>query len=154
MSVRPFSPSEAFAFPAPPRENRSGDATPTMNQTLMRPAPTAHARYSENPFADAFSVPDTPTAPSAQFDAVETIWRPFEQTLQDEITVNVGDQVKVLAVYDDGWAMIERISAGRGKTVGLVPIDCMRKGQESVSSFLAAKRVSSVDATGYLAMAV
>ncbi|KAJ7738377.1 hypothetical protein B0H16DRAFT_1325420 [Mycena metata] len=153
MSVRPFSPSEAFAFPAPPREARSGEATPTVNQTLV-PAPTTHARYIENPFADAFSVPDTPTAPSAQFDAVETIWRPFEQTLQDEITVSVADQVKVLAVYDDGWAMIERISTGRGKTVGLIPIDCMRKGEESVSSFLAAKRVSSVDATGYLAMAV
>ncbi|KAJ7160219.1 hypothetical protein C8R46DRAFT_905702 [Mycena filopes] len=150
MSVRPFSPSEAFTFPTPPRENRSGQATPTptITQTLT------HTRYSENPFADAFAVPDTPKAgASAEFDAVETIWRPFEQTLQDEISVQVADQVKVLAVYDDGWAMIERISLGRGKAVGLIPIDCMRKAEETVSSFLNAKRVSSVDATGYIAMA-
>jgi hypothetical protein len=125
------------------------------------PSPPPTAKYSENPFADAFSVPVAARA-SAEFDAVETVWRPFEQTLQDEMTVVAGDKVKVLAVYDDGWAMIERVGMGKGKgkaqdgrtDVGLIPIDCMRKAEESVSSFLAAKRVSSVDATGYTAMAV
>ncbi|KAJ7133481.1 hypothetical protein C8R44DRAFT_611036 [Mycena epipterygia] len=173
MSVRPFSPSESFAFPSPPREHRSGDwgsmlvpssppapPVPQITESLAPSAPPT-ATYSENPFADAFSVP-APRA-SAEFDTVETIWRPFEQTLQDEITVHAGDRVKVLAIYDDGWVMIERVGMGKGKgkvdaeasaSVGLIPIDCMRKAEESVSSFLAAKRVSSVDATGYTAMAV
>ncbi|KAJ7506781.1 hypothetical protein B0H11DRAFT_1972714 [Mycena galericulata] len=173
MSVRPFSPSESFAFPSPPRENASdfgslfvtspapphSPAPPQITETLV-PSRPATATYTENPFADAFSVP-APRA-SAEFEPVETIWRPFERTLQDEITVHGGDQVKVLAVYDDGWAMIERVEMGKGKgkaddgnpSIGLIPIDCMRKAEQSVSSFLAAKRVSSVDATGYTAMAV
>lgn len=166
ITVRPFSPSESFTFPSPPREHRSSawsTATtplPQITETLV-PSPPPTAKYSENPFADAFSVPVAARA-SAEFDAVETVWRPFEQTLQDEMTVVMGDKVKVLAVYDDGWAMIERVGMGKGKgkaqdgraDVGLIPIDCMRKAEESVSSFLAAKRVSSVDATGYTAMAV
>ncbi|KAF7348132.1 hypothetical protein MSAN_01766000 [Mycena sanguinolenta] len=175
MSVRPFSPTESFAFPAPPRENRSSawsasDLTTPMPETTMPqiteslvPSSPHTATYSENPFADAFSVPAAaPRSASAEFDAIETIWRPFEQTLQDEMTVRAGDQVKVLAIYDDGWAMIERLGIGKGKgkaidgnpDVGLIPIDCMRKADESVSSFLAAKRMSSVDATGYTGMAV
>ncbi|KAJ6585556.1 hypothetical protein B0H19DRAFT_1110133 [Mycena capillaripes] len=167
MSVRPFSPTESFAFPSPPREQRSSawitavtSPVPMITETLV-PSPPPTVKYSENPFADAFSVPLSNRA-SAEFDAIETIWRPFEQTLQDEITVHAGDSVKVLAVYDDGWAMVERVGMGKGKgkasdgqaSVGLIPIDCMRKAEESVSSFLAAKRVSSVDATGYAAMAV
>ncbi|KAJ7814070.1 hypothetical protein B0H13DRAFT_2140665 [Mycena leptocephala] len=124
ITVRPFSPSESFTFPSPPREHRS-------------------------------SAWITATTPLPQITETLTVWRPFEQTLQDEMTV-------VLAVYDDGWAMIERVGMGKGKgkaqdgrtDVGLIPIDCMRKAEESVSSFLAAKRVSSVDATGYTAMAV
>ncbi|KAJ7256851.1 hypothetical protein B0H12DRAFT_486530 [Mycena haematopus] len=172
MSVRPFSPTESFAFPSPPREHRSSAWTvatpmpqtaemsvPQITESLVRTPPHT-ATYSENPFADAFSVPAN--SASAEFDAVETVWRPFEQTLQDEMTVCAGDQVKVLAIYDDGWAMIERLGMGKGKgkaedgkpAVGLIPIDCMRKAEESVSSFLAAKRVSSVDATGYTGMAV
>ncbi|KAJ7125581.1 hypothetical protein C8R43DRAFT_1135168 [Mycena crocata] len=181
MSVRPFSPSESFAFPIPPKEHRSGDwslnfgsspTTPTpaninaLPQTTesLASSPPAAAPYAENPFADAFSVPVNThsSRASAEFDAIETIWRPFDQTLQDEMSVAAADRVKVLAVYDDGWAMIERVGMGKGKgravdgqaSVGLIPIDCMRKTEESVSSFLAAKRVSSVDATGYTAMAV
>lgn len=179
MSVRPFSPTESFTFPAPPREHRSSAWTspvtspvaqynemllPQITESLVQTPPhSAKHIASENPFADAFSVPAAAAnRASAEFDAVETIWRPFEQTLQDEISVRAGDQVKVLAIYDDGWAMIERVDMGKGKGkaaegqlgVGLIPIDCMRKAEESVSSFLAAKRVSSVDATGYTAMAV
>ncbi|KAJ7705021.1 hypothetical protein B0H17DRAFT_698933 [Mycena rosella] len=176
MSVRPFSPSESFAFPAPPREHRSGEwEAMSMASPALPPVPSPSiphitetfsanhppAPITENPFADAFSVP-TPTRASAEFDAVETIRRPFQQTLQDEMTVHAGDQVKVLAVYDDGWAMIERLGLGKGKgkavegeaSVGLIPIDCMRKVDESVISFFVAKRVSSVDATGYSGLAM
>ncbi|KAF7296791.1 hypothetical protein MIND_00910100 [Mycena indigotica] len=156
MSVRPFSPSESFAFPQPPaRDSRTPSPTaPTMRVTSL---PT----LDENPFADAFAA-----APPAEFSAVETVFRPFEQTLQDELTVMAGDQVKVLAVYDDGWAMVERVDpvadpSGKGKgkgkpLVGLIPIDCMRRADETVEAFLKTKRVSSraVDATGYTAMAI
>ncbi|KAF8172043.1 hypothetical protein K438DRAFT_1909183 [Mycena galopus ATCC 62051] len=176
MSVRPFTPTESFTFPSPPREHRSSAWTdaftpmphimdmsvPEITESFVT-TPRHTATYSENPFADAFSVPAAArNSASAEFDAIETVWRPFQETLQDEMTVHVGDQVKVLAVYDDGWAMIERVGMGKGKgkaedgkpSVGLIPIDCMRRAEESVSSFLAAKRVSSVDATGYTAMAV
>ncbi|KAJ7069160.1 hypothetical protein C8F01DRAFT_977113 [Mycena amicta] len=164
MSVRPFSPSESFAFPAPPpRESQLVSPMIPLTPSPMVPQITESLLPSppvENPFADAFAAAPASSSP---FAAVETIFRAFEQTLQDELSVQSGDQVKVLAVYDDGWAMVERVDvSGKGKgkegakVVGLIPIDCMRRADESVTSFLAAKRVSSVDvdATGYTAMAV
>ncbi|KAJ7069134.1 hypothetical protein C8F01DRAFT_976022 [Mycena amicta] len=165
MSVRPFSPSESFAFPAPPpRESQLVSPMIPLTPSPMIPIPPITETppvAMENPFADAFAAAPAPSSPP--FAAVETIFRAFSQTLQDELSVQSGDQVKVLAVYDDGWAMVERIDvSGKGKgmegakVVGLIPIDCMRRADESVTSFLAAKRVSSVDvdATGYTAMAV
>ncbi|KAJ6622569.1 hypothetical protein B0H10DRAFT_1787829 [Mycena sp. CBHHK59/15] len=167
MSVRPFSPSESFAFPSPPREHRVSDwgvmPIPGIVKTLVPDVPTP-TTYTENPFADAFSseADAAPLRASAEFDSVETVWRPFEHTLADEISVSAGDQVHVLGIYDDGWAMIERVGMGKGKakavdgqpSAGLIPIDCMRMAGQPVSSFLASKRVSSVNATGYTAMAV
>jgi hypothetical protein len=187
MSVRPFSPSESFAFPSPPvrSSHRSGEfASMQQQQTIVPAIPMPNINvteslvdtsYIENPFADAYSAHVAsasdllaaaalpPSRASGEFDAVETIWRPFERTLADEITVSAGDRVRVVGLFDDGWAMIEKVGMGKGKgraddgenaIVGLVPIDCMRKAGQNVESFLTAKRVSSVNATGYTAMAV
>ncbi|KAF7352246.1 hypothetical protein MVEN_01188000 [Mycena venus] len=76
MSIRPFSPTESFAFPTPPRENRSSAwtmeaTTPMPSDTSMLlpeitkmlvPSPPQNTNYRENPFADAFSIPITAAA--------------------------------------------------------------------------------------------
>jgi len=71
-------------------------------------------------------------------------------TLADEMAVTVGDKVKVIRAFDDGWALVERVSEGMGAaaaqgkgTPGLIPIDCMRAVGQDLPTFLYEKRVSS-----------
>ncbi|KAF7318485.1 hypothetical protein HMN09_00357700 [Mycena chlorophos] len=165
-TARPFSQTESFHFPAPPTVEGQ-DAL--LMARPENPAPSTPT-VSENPFADAFAssavaslsaaadyaaatdMTRLSTASAAGVDATaQTIYRPFDATLQDEMTVHAGDLVRVLAVYDDGWSMVEKLPSteeakgkGKGKArIGLIPIDCMRRADETVQDFLKSRRVSS-----------
>ena len=56
------------------------------------------------------------------------------------MAVNVGDQVRVIRRFDDGWAVAANEATG---AQGLIPIDCMRAVEEDLPAFLAKKRISS-----------
>ena len=54
-------------------------------------------------------------------------------------------------MFDDGWVLIEKDpmmdhsqSKGKAKALsGLIPVDCLREGNEDLPAFLASKRESS-----------
>ncbi|KAF8627667.1 hypothetical protein AX15_004307 [Amanita polypyramis BW_CC] len=165
MSVRPFSPSESYSFPKPPKsDTNSGDwGSPFSHKSsngqdnirsLTATSPTL-ARQVENPFVDPAPAGSV-TEPA--FADVETIRRPFVPTLPDELPVTVGDRVMVLHAFDDGWALVEKVSPvddknGKTKAVnafnqGLIPIDCLRDAKQDLPAFLAQKRVSSYGESG------
>jgi hypothetical protein len=52
--------------------------------------------------------------------------RPFTSRLADEVTLAVGDQVKVHQIFDDGWALVDKMTEGAAVQRGLVPIACLR----------------------------
>lgn len=99
LSVRPFSPSESYKFPQPPRTS-SPDASP---------------------FADAAS-PVSPTDSNlviAKGFSV-TIKRPFAPSLPDEMYVTPGQVVVIEEMFDDGWNLVKSTDGARG----LVPLAC------------------------------
>ncbi|KAF9240210.1 hypothetical protein BU15DRAFT_45948 [Melanogaster broomeanus] len=186
MSVRPFSPSESFAFPKPPapQQAAAGDwssnrlsnssffssggqgvisrksSAATLIQintpprafttdlspvTVLTPTapmypPVAVANPAVDPFADPAAQPG--------FEDIEVVRRPFMPTLDDELSVHPGDRVRVLQVFDDGWAFVEKV-VGPGLEHndridrGLIPVDCLREAGQALPAFLAQKRVSS-----------
>jgi len=50
----------------------------------------------------------------------------FEPRLPDELRIRVGDAMRVLAEYDDGWGLCESGSGERG----MVPLQCLDRGME------------------------
>lgn len=103
--------------------------------------------YNHNPFDD-----DQALAMVGNFADVETIRRPYEATLTDELEVTVGDSVRVMEIFDDGWAMVEKIvqNSPKGKApervpppTGLIPIACLRDATQDLSTFLNTKHVQS-----------
>ncbi|KAK0187718.1 hypothetical protein F5146DRAFT_934504, partial [Armillaria mellea] len=106
-----------------------------------------------NPFADSSASSDRPPIPLSD---IEIIRRPFEPTLHDEIAVSVGDHVQVLKVFNDGWALVEKIAielpSSKGKQTlpqaGLIPIDCLREAWQPLPAFLEDKGVSGYSDTG------
>ncbi|CDO71661.1 hypothetical protein BN946_scf184915.g5 [Trametes cinnabarina] len=167
FSVRPFSPSETFSFPRPPQDDARSRASEMMTGSIMSaslasaafftaedhpissPASSPEPRLGaeENPFLDFTEIttttgrpPTASTESSAHFAPIETICRPFVPTMDDEIAVRPGEDVRILKRFDDGWAYAENATTG---AQGLIPIDCLRPVEEDLPAFLAKKRLSS-----------
>ncbi|SJL07878.1 uncharacterized protein ARMOST_11233 [Armillaria ostoyae] len=142
-SVRP----PTFVFPKSPQDS-SSETTPKRDSGVLG------SSYEANPFADPSA--SSHRLPTVPFSDVEIICRPFEPTLHDEISVSVGDRVRVLKVFNDGWALVEKIPvespSGKGKQTlpqaGLVPIDCFREAWQPLLAFLEDKGVSGYSETG------
>lgn len=98
------------------------------------------AAPNPSPLVDPFADPGTPG-----FADVEVIRRPFKPSLDDELEVCPGDRVRLLQVFDDGWAFIEKLATTEGgrHQRGLIPVDCLRETNQALPTFLAQKRVSS-----------
>lgn len=174
MSVRPFSPSESFAFPRPPKCLNEGQRTSFVpvigSHDLVSPSSSAAATlvqiHSPPPIFNSDLLPSAPAAsyllpgsstgiPGTSSDPFadpvqpefETICRPFTPTLDDEISVTQGDKVLVLKVFDDGWAYIEKqCEFSPYNKKGLIPVDCLREAGQDLPAFLAQKRVTSYGA--------
>ncbi|KAI7869294.1 hypothetical protein BDF14DRAFT_1723081 [Spinellus fusiger] len=54
---------------------------------------------------------------------VFTVVSTYAPTLSDEIDIQPGDQVEVLAEYDDGWC--QGINLSRGQARGVFPKHCL-----------------------------
>jgi len=164
MSVRPFSPTESFAFPKPPNSERSNEANSNSRTITPKTTTTVQTTFAENypptpitsshmpnPFNDpvpvvAATIPESAESSSddhANFGPLETVRRPFLPTLDDELPVSPGDTVRVIKSFDDGWCFCELVKGDHEGSKGLIPIDCLRENGEKLPSFLAAKRVSS-----------
>ncbi|KIL67168.1 hypothetical protein M378DRAFT_42199, partial [Amanita muscaria Koide BX008] len=45
----------------------------------------------------------------------------FEPRMADELRIRVGEALRVLAEYDDGWGFCENVRAERG----MIPLECL-----------------------------
>ena len=210
MSVRPFSPTESFAFPKPPTTNEkkssmnssrssSGHAFSVRNPSMVDEKVPALPVRAANPFHDpdpfiiystaaaatVAAIPcsggdsDAPVREAAvanslttnpfadpepcttsnndtnrvgsfndEFMEIERIKRSFDPSLDDELGVVPGDKVRIIEVFSDGWAIVEKNPScglvdvkgkGREPEQGLIPIECLRlpgTATERVSSQL------------------
>lgn len=171
MSVRPFSPSESFAFPKPPEPVAAasgsvsiagGSSRPTSSATSVTLAPplppglpsipslvplvvsnATKSPSSTNPFEDS----TTPTIDYPYLDiSVEVVRRPFKPTLPDELAVKLGERVRVLHTFDDGWGLVEKVGRdGREEESGVIPMDCLRKAGEELEELGTGTRSSSCE---------
>ena len=145
MSVRPFSPSESFAFPRPPEPAADGSSRPTSSalsvpttpsKTSAPPGlpsiPTFVPLVDQNdikppspakvpaldPFNDnnPFDDPITPTIIYSTFSDIQAVCHSFVPTLPDELAVEPEDSVRVLHSFDDGWALVEIVTRSQGSS--------------------------------------
>ena len=181
-----LSPSESFAFPKPPPpagDRTSAYSRPISNHGTLRatmnsdnsifaslppvPSPPFAAPligndpFTSDPFADNNPFEGSqPAAAPATLKGV--IRRPYQRSLEDEVTVVVGEYVHVLTTFEDGWAYVVKVSpSGSDRdnedtsdgSKGLIPIDCLRESDEDLSAFIAAKRLSNYsDGTTFTAL--
>lgn len=89
----------------------------------------------------------TPAAPAPRLKASAEAFvnRAFIPSLPDELSVTGGEPIRVLAVYDDGWAFCAN---GRGEQ-GMVPQECLdQRVTPDEGDFRNARRSSSLSTDG------
>jgi hypothetical protein len=57
-----------------------------------------------------------------QAQQISVVKRTFVPSLPDELSIANGETVRVLSVYDDGWALCEKMNSG---DKGVVPQECL-----------------------------
>lgn len=123
----PVAPSSA-GYPAPYAYggNTAGVGAATTNAGMFN-----KTAYTPNDLAGPIVI--TPPTPSVNTSVVtvSVVKRTFVPSLPDELSIAVGDQVRVLSVYDDGWALCEK-SAGGDR--GVVPQECLESVTPSNSN--------------------
>ncbi|KAG8935390.1 hypothetical protein FRC02_008195 [Tulasnella sp. 418] len=67
----------------------------------------------------------TSSAPKSVNGGLFTVIRTFVPSLPDELSLQPGEQVRVVEKYDDGWALCERMSRGAGVESGVAPVECL-----------------------------
>lgn len=59
-------------------------------------------------------------------ESLYSVIKPYIKRLNDEITVCIGEDVKILKFHSDGWATVKMVSSSE---VGVIPLMCLRKGK-------------------------
>jgi len=84
-------------------------------------------------------------APRLQANEEAFVNRMFIPSLPDELSVTVGERTRVLALYDDGWALCAN---GRGEQ-GMIPQECLdRRVASDEGDNRNARRASSLNLDG------
>lgn len=129
--IRSSTPDVEVLYVASP----PGIALPPLYPILAQPQAaliTADPFTDNNPFDDpALAVVELTNTLSA----VETVRRPFSPQLEDELQISVGESVRIIQAFDDGWALVSKVSSvsqGDAKEQqGLIPLDCLSEPNQT-----------------------
>jgi len=120
----------------------AGTMPPMNAPSPVARIPPMPARPSRTQGEYNSSIPPTPSAFSNQAPENAIVVSTFIPTLPDELSIVSMETIRILSVYDDGWAYCSNV---RGET-GMVPLECLaRRGvPPDVRAFTRRSRTSSL----------
>ncbi|PPQ66188.1 hypothetical protein CVT26_011046 [Gymnopilus dilepis] len=131
------SPEMRFAPPTTPRPFQSDPLSVTIPSANAMPMPPATYNNGDDipqsalsPRASRVLSPTSVYSPTsaALSPSSATVVCTFIVSLPDELAIKVGETVRVLAEYDDGWALCMNASGEQG----MVPIECLSRSPLAV----------------------
>ncbi|KAJ7137910.1 hypothetical protein C8R44DRAFT_728101 [Mycena epipterygia] len=123
-----------FSREIPPAKPVPMDLPPQM--PLPSPARSASfANHQSASLADMERVDEEQAMPRLM-----TVVNPFSPTLDDELPIQVGETVRILEEYQDGWALVQRI--GRiDAPKGVVPRTCITDRERIIPTYTPGRRL-------------
>ncbi|KAJ7436222.1 hypothetical protein FB451DRAFT_1571144 [Mycena latifolia] len=129
-----FGPREVAQYPAAGAGNM-GETSPGVSFARSQAAALAALVPVPNmpaPMPSSYNNP-TPAAPAGALPSALVRYE-FIPTLPDELSITTGELVRIVAEYDDGWALCKN---GRGEQ-GMVPLECLDRGSSPAQQALLA----------------
>ncbi|KAF9246339.1 hypothetical protein BU15DRAFT_39726 [Melanogaster broomeanus] len=148
--MHPHSPYVPYAVPAPLQATYNNPVpitsySPQPASPTYNPGNTA-ALAMARAAAGAGTPSPIPSSPRQQPPVEATVRCTFVPTLPDELSIITGERIRVVARYDDGWAMCAN---GRGEQ-GMVPQECLEHvvTDQAETDWRNARRMSSLNPGG------
>ncbi|KAJ3286554.1 hypothetical protein HK104_008975 [Borealophlyctis nickersoniae] len=119
--------NDSYAAPRSFGGDNGGRSSAIQMANIQNPPSEPEPAYNST------SVPilSAPPAPIARNDSANVTMRvvhPYNPSLQDELTLEVGDEVVLLKAFDDGWAL--GLTPANGNQ-GAFPLVCVSRSDES-----------------------
>jgi len=111
-----------------------GVISPTASATpapLMTSAPFAAMPVPRASVLSSAPSLNSVTGAQIMTGAMVVVGRTFVPSLPDELSIQTGEQVRIIMKFDDGWAHVERLRSGAGVENGVVPVECLEMLQAS-----------------------
>ncbi|KAF8844444.1 hypothetical protein BDN67DRAFT_714190 [Paxillus ammoniavirescens] len=141
--IHPQSPYVSYAVPAPPQATYNNPVPITSHS----PQPTTPTLSTGNTTALAMARAAAGAGASSlrgQQAPVEAVVKyTFVPTLPDELSITTGERIRLVAQYDDGWALCAN---ARGEQ-GMVPKECLERAvaEQAETDWMNARRASSLN---------
>jgi len=134
--------------PAPPRPPPAHGSERTYDYPASPPA-SIPASLMPGMVSSRVPVPNSPASMASPPLEGAKVKSTFIPTLPDELSISTGEVVRILAEYDDGWALC---SNARGES-GMAPLECLDRGTssqaEEAREYKKLARASSLGAKAY-----
>ena len=116
--------AQQVAMLVKPKSERS-PLTLDITETMPLAPPNSYGNESQSPVSATLTSSQSPVygppATKALGQPITTVVSTFITTLPDELAITVGESIRVLAEYDDGWALCLN---SRGEQ-GMIPMECL-----------------------------
>ncbi|CAK5277190.1 unnamed protein product [Mycena citricolor] len=115
------SKTNPFAREIPPAKPEPSDLAPLPLPSPARTASFAHMQTMQMPPEDEAAIPPSPL-PVRLMNVVSA----FAPTMEDELALRVGETVRVLEEFQDGWGLVQRVGRNASEAPkGVVPMTCL-----------------------------
>ncbi|KAF7440257.1 hypothetical protein PC9H_000601 [Pleurotus ostreatus] len=136
-----------YAFSPQPQTQHKSTPSKSIPRVPVPAMPTTS--YNNPPTAGIVPTPTGEWPRSPPVVNGRTVVSTFIPSLPDEMSISMGETVRVLAEYDDGWALCMN---GRGEQ-GMVPLECLGQDNSTQQAYVArdpsvARRASSLTGSG------
>ncbi|KZP01040.1 hypothetical protein CALVIDRAFT_559699 [Calocera viscosa TUFC12733] len=123
--VRPY---QVRAPMPPPSTMAMVGAYPVFSASSSPPQKRISADSNIPPSSSRYAVAPPPPSLSPAQGVFKNVLTTYSPQLPDELPLTIGERVRVIEVYEDGWAMVERVGpgpAGGMMEKGVVPAECL-----------------------------
>ncbi|KAJ6526272.1 hypothetical protein DFH09DRAFT_170643 [Mycena vulgaris] len=129
----PAKKKNPFSREIPPAKPAPTDLPPQM----PLPSPARSASFANHQTA---SLAQMETVDEEAMPRLMTVVNSFTPTLEDELSIQIGEAVRVLEEYQDGWALVQRI--GRiDAPKGVVPRSCITERERVIPTYTPGRRL-------------
>lgn len=119
-----YQPKVIYVAPLQEVPEKTAHKGPASNLQIKPPVDFDGPKAPISPRTVASIAPKLPPVPSARLPRLVLVESTFQTTLHDELSIKVGEVLRLLEEYEDEWCLVQRVGSKNAEK-GVVPRFCV-----------------------------